>query len=168
MSRLIDSCTQDNWTALNVDSTNVGVEAGGWGGKSVLTFDKEGTTLKAGGVYKLLAQKAEINANHTNPYANYVCWLLNASALTDIASTFLRLGTSASNYNEWTEADSVLTAGGCACMVLAATCTRTGTGCDWSAIKYIAVGVNVDATGSTLANIQVEKIQIMEAGEVGA
>lgn len=166
---LIDEGTLANYTVMNVATENLGIEAGGWCGKSVVTFDKvtDGAILFAG-AYKILTDKTAIVVHGANPHTQKVCWELNVSATTNIASAFLRLGTDASNYNTWTVADTTLTVGGCTCKVVSGTCTRTGTGCDWSRIKYIAFGVTFDGSTNTLANMQVEKIEVIEATESNA
>ena len=167
MPKLIDQCALDNWTALNAATANLGVEAGGECGRAVLTFDKAASgTLAAAGAYKLLTTKQALHAGGGSPQNQYVCWVFQASALTDIASVTLRLGTSASHYNEWTVADTALTAGGCVCQVRRGNCARTGNGCNYSEITYIAVTVNFDAVGNTLANMQVERIELLDAGEL--
>ena len=165
--KLIDQCVVDNWTALNAATENVGLEAGGECGRSVLTFDKKSdAAITSAGAYKTLTTKQAIHAGGGSPQNQYVCWVLKASALTNIASATLRLGTSASHYNEWTVADTALTAGGCVCQVRRGNCTRTGNGCNYSEITYVAVTVNFDAQANTLANMQVERIEIMEASEL--
>jgi len=166
----LDHC-DGTYTLVNDATENVTTDTRGWRG-SCLEFDKKnGTGFFAAIVYRVLAAGETLELQRSaipnlTP-ADYVCWLINMSALTDVASCFVRIGTQAvddtgatcSNYLEWTVADSALTAARWnLCKVRLGDASVTGTGVDWSNIDYIAFGVTFDGEDDALADIFVDEL----------
>ena len=101
----------------------------------------------------------------------YVAWCLWVSALTDIANTFLRLGTDASNYNEWLVDDGDMVAGTGAWQahrvdICAPNGTAAGVGWDPTNIRWLCVGCTFDGEDDALADMLVDNIHAGRATPV--
>lgn len=81
----------------------------------------------------------------------------------DMTYFYIRMGTDASNYHEWRTLTAELTAAIWQPLNWGPSeAYQTGTGCDMSAITYLAVGVEMDGT-QALADINVGEIRIYSA-----
>jgi len=140
-------------------------------GGSALEFDKKnGSGSFIGGAYRSL--KPTYGTDVFNPQLvgcvkpyDRICWIIYISGLSDVAYSFVRLGTGASDYLEWRYGDTSHTAGAFShCHAKIAECYCTGTGCgDWSAVDYLMVGVFFDGEDDALADIAVDLIYIESA-----
>lgn len=106
---LIDNMEDKSlWAALSNDTTTLADSTNRLYGAKCLSFAKvdgtDGST--AGGVGRTFSPTLLIPSKY-GPQSK-VTWLCYISSLSDVASAFLRLGTDASNYLQWTVADSSL------------------------------------------------------------
>jgi len=162
---LIDSLSAvAGWTAFGNDTTGLAVDNDHvWGTKS-LEFDKvDGAAGSAvAGASKTITS---VDISRLGPHC-YVTGYIKVSATTDIANAFIRLGTDSSNYATFSIADTDITGAAWQEIKVAwAAGVTTGTGCDPSAITYIAVGVTFDAEDDTLADIRFDRITVRSAIE---
>ena len=163
---LLDSCNalSDNgtWTILNADVTNLATTTRGIAGAAAIEFDKTdgADNATAAGVYKVLTKAINFGQQFISP-SNAIVWHCYLSSKADVASAFIRLGNSAANYYEYQIDDSALVAGYNRCAVqLSKIATFAGTFVDWTAVDYIAVGLNMAAQDDALADIAIDDISI--------
>jgi hypothetical protein len=158
---IIDACdATTGWTALNTDTTGVATDLDHVMGTTSLEFDKvDGAANTIFGV----VQKTLTSTNYSYMVENggMFTYSLNVSSLTDIAYCLIRVGTSASHYNEWRVDDSELVTGW---QVLRFnvdtpdTAGNTGNGWNPSAVTYVAVGCAFDLESNALADLRVDHI----------
>ena len=134
------------WAAISNDTTGIEVDSVHILGTKSIEFDKvdgAANTTTAGVLNTITSVDASrFKANDHVSSAVYV------SSVANIASAFIRIGTDASNYNQWTIDDSDLTAAAWTVisLTLASTdITVTGSGWDTSAITWVSVGIIHDA-----------------------
>jgi hypothetical protein len=148
------------WTALSNDTLNLATTKKHVSGTDALTFDKvngAANTIFAG-IQKTLTSVdlGTVSLHDLFQGAFYI------PDLSDVAYTFLRIGTDSSNYAEWQLPVDVLTAGvfetGALTVGDADHDALTGNGMDSSAITYIAVGVAFNAETDTLAGIIFDEV----------
>ena len=149
------------WTALSSDTEGLTASTTHAWGTNALQFDKVngGANTVFGAIYRTVA----LNLQHQHQWNpdDRICWLVNLSALTDVAYSFVRLGTDASNYAEWRFTDTSHTAARFTlCSENLGNCYVTGNGCIWSNIDYMVIGVAFDGEDDTLANIEVDQIYL--------
>jgi len=153
------------WTVLNDDTSGLATDLSHILGTASLEFDKvDGAGNKTTcGIQCTLSTAVDcsrfIGSDHIET-AVYV------SDLTNVAYALIRLGTDASNYNEWRIDDSAMTAA--VWDVLDAnlnTCQVAVEGNGWnpSAITYIFVGIEFDGAANTLADIRFDHVLIRTA-----
>lgn len=147
------------WTILGNDTENLEASVTHAWGTHALQFDKkngtDNTTL--GGAYRTVAFNLLDNWNPEDR----ICWLANLSDLTNVAYSFVRLGTSSSHYAEWRFVDSSHTAGRFTlCSEKLGNCYVTGNGCNWRNIEYMVVGVAFDAETNALANMEIDQVYL--------
>ena len=148
------------WTVLSDDTTNLATTKKHISGTDALTFDKANGTANTifAGIQKTLTtiDLGNVSAHDLLQGSFYI------PSLTDVAYTFLRIGTDSSNYNEWRLPDTALTAAifelGALSVGDADYSGITGNGWDSTAITYIAVGVAFDSETDTLAGIIFDEI----------
>lgn len=160
-----------DWTALSNDTTGLAAATTLhlWG-KQALFFNKvNGTANKEyAGASRVIGN---LNLYRFDP-ADKICWTCYCSALTNVHSCFVRIGTDASNYTEYRYPDSSMTAGvwaACKASLSAAGAGAAatgsigliiGNGADMTNIAYLAVGVNFDSQANELAGIMVGDVYI--------
>jgi len=126
-------------------------------GSASLSFSKSEATETFGQIARTL--DAEKQLNLVEFLDGYLKLWINLSDLTDIASVQLIIGESASHNYVYQVADSDLSAGwNLLSFAINEPASTTGNGAAWSSIGYIAVKVNFDAAGNTLAAILVDSI----------
>lgn len=156
----LDRCNATtNWTVLNADVTTLATSTNCLSGSASVSFAKTDGAANStvAGVYNDTISTDVLK--DVSPQ-DELAWYLYVSSIADIAYAFLRIGTDGSNYIEYRYDDSDLEA---------ATWNRChkpiwrpsdlqGTFCDWGAVKYLAVGVVMDAQDDALAGILVGQI----------
>lgn len=152
------------WTAISTDTTGVEVDNVHILGTKSLEYDKvngDANTTTGGVVNTITSVDASrFKANDHVSSAVYV------SSVANIASAFIRIGTDASNYNQWTIDDSALTAAAWTVisLTLASTdITVTGTGWDSSAITWVSVGTIHDLETDALADVRWDHLALTTA-----
>lgn len=151
MEYATDTLVDATWTALSNDTTLLAASTIHATGKYGVKFDKEDKSdgnLEAA-IYRTVTFDDTVFRNWR---ANdYIAWEVFVEAVTDVAYTFVRLGTDASNYNEWRTADSGLTA---LRFTMASArlgeCYVAGNGWNPSNVDYMCVGVMFDAEDDEL------------------
>jgi hypothetical protein len=151
------------YTVLGNDTDNLATSTTRLTGATSLEFDKvDGAANKA----YAGAARTDLNINLTENGMNIhdmVSFAIYISDLTNVASAYVKLGSSATNNLEFQVADSALAAAWKLCNVTVGDGTLNGTGWDPSAITYLEVGVNFDAVGNTLADMKVDSVMITSA-----
>lgn len=157
------------WTLLNdaTENLNGSTESHGPGGTGyVLEFDKKnGTNFTDCGAYATLTgprrDKTGISLQGYGKRDRLV-WNIYFSTTTDLAWSFVRLGTDASNFVEFIYDDASHASPGwtLAYTELGSTGEVTGTGLDWDDIRYICVGAEFDGEDDALADIFVEGVYL--------
>jgi len=140
------------WTVLGNDTANLTTDVTHAIGTTSLEFDKvdgAANTVFAG-VYRTV----DLEWGDIQP-TDRIVGAVQASALTNIAYAFIRLGTSVSHYSEFRLADSAMTAGVFSLFnaAVGSPSAQVGNGVSWGNIDYLAVGVAFDGEANTLADI---------------
>lgn len=146
------------WSALDADTTGVAAAAAHVMGTESLEFDKSGTAAAIGGASTTIS----VNMDRRQYFPDdRVAMVINVPDLTNAAYAFVRLGTDASNYNEWRFADSDLTAARFTVVNQSiGNSFVTGNGWNVDSVVYLAAGVVFDAAANTLNNIQIDYIYL--------
>lgn len=161
---LLDACdVVTGWAALSNDTTGIDVDLDHVEGTKSLEFDKvDGTDNKVyAGVEKTLTPAIDVASYMENN--GWILLSLNVSATTDIAYCFVRLGTDASNYNEWRVDDDALSAGWQQVrfpFFAPSTAGNLGNGISATSVSYAALGCYFDLETSTLADVRVDNLVI--------
>lgn len=159
--RVIDACeATTDWTALGNDTTGLATDLDHVLGAKSLEFDKVDGAANTifGGIQKTISS---VDLSFLVENGGAFGYSLNVSATTDIAYCFLRLGTDASNYNEWRVADAGLSTGWNSLRFNADTPSSAGAlgnGWDAAVVKYLALGCAFDLETSTLADLRVDHV----------
>ena len=168
---LLDSMESvTDWTATTSSTTNLAVSTTRMTGTYSVEFDKKSDTEVDAGAYGSLSE-GKLNLDQrwaVRPY-DRVVWTLYVSSTADIDYAYVKLGTAVSgaamsNYNEYRVADSLLIAGWNICDVPVGDAYLGGTGWNPSAVDGVEVGVALDAGDDTLADIKVDRIEIVRGG----
>lgn len=158
---VIDACeATTGWTALGNDTTGLDTDLDHVLGAKSLEFDKVDGAANTvfGGIQKTISS---VDLSSLVENGGAFGYSLNVGATTDIAYCFLRLGTDASNYNEWRVADAGLSAGWNSLRFNADVPSGAGaTGNGWNAavVTYLALGCAFDLETSTLADLRVDHV----------
>lgn len=168
---ILDNCNAltsrgETWAALNNDTTGLATDLDHVYETASLEFDKvDGAANTIFACITKVLETFDID-KWVAGGVGFLLWSLNVSSLTDVAYAFIRLGTSASHYNEWRVDDSELETGWNSLRVAISdpdTGGATGNGWDSNAVTYIAIGVAFDAAGNTLADIRVDRIALVSS-----
>jgi len=162
---VIDNCESvADWTIFGDDTTNLATTTNHVSGTKSIEFDKAngGDNTKIAGADRALASLDLLSHDPDQLFYNFVADVtIYQSDKTNIDYGFIRIGTDAANYAEYRFSDTYLVDGKFARMrTMLKNAFVTGTGCDWSAIDYLAVGVAFDAEANALADIAVDNISI--------
>jgi len=149
------------WTALSDDTTNLASSALRITGKYSLEFDKANGS--ANGTIAGASRAVKLNLDESSMQVHdKIQWSLYLSALTNVASCYVKIGTDASNNMQWTIADTALNTGWTVCTgVVGEPSAVNGTGWDPTNITYMEVGVVFDLETNTLADIKVDAIAVV-------
>lgn len=149
------------WTVLGNDTINLSSTTRCVEGAAALKFDKTdgAANTKLAGAYETIAEN--FSKYDISP-TDYVQWFCYVSSKANVDYTWVRLGTDGSNYVEWRFDDSKMVAGQYSrCFVpIAEYADYQGTGCNFSAITYLAVGTAHAAETDALANISIDDLSI--------
>lgn len=155
----MDSATP--WTVLGNDTVNLASSTVKILGKYSLEFDKTNGAANStiAGAYRAI--DLNLDAEGAQPH-DKLQWCIYLSALTNVANCFIKIGTDASNNNQYLVADTSLRTGWTLCTaVLAEPYAVNGTGWDPLNITYLQVGVTFDAETDALADIKVDSIMLV-------
>ena len=148
------------WAALGNDTLNLATTKKHVLGTDALEFDKvngDANTVFAG-IEKTITT---IDLGGPSPH-DLIQTALYLSVLTNVDYAFVRLGTDASNYNEWRISGDSLTAGVFETLLFnigdASYDGIAGNGWNPSAVSYAAIGIAFDAETNTLAGIVFDEI----------
>lgn len=168
---VIDDCeVVPGWTALSNDTTGVETDLDHVMGAKSLEFDKVdgGDNLTVGGIQKTITA---LNLDFLVENGGAFGYSLNVSDTTDIDHCFLRLGTDASNYNEWRVEGTGLSVGWNSLRFntnAPATDGATGDGWAPSVVTFIALGCNFNLETDALADIRVDHVIVHVGLQVAA
>ena len=151
------------WTVGNDATDNIALSANHIQGTGSLIFDKvDGNNYTAAFVQKTIPSvDLLLFQSHS-----LVEWNIYISDLSEVAYSFVRLGTDLNNYSEWRVLDADLTIGLWNTAVVPAGTveyTVVGTGLIDSAITYVAIGVSFDNENDTLASIGADAVVVHES-----
>lgn len=158
------------WAALGNDTLNLATTLIHVVGSNALTFDKVDGAADTifGGIEKTLTS-IDLGTPAPHDILQTVAFWSDVSA---VSYVFLRLGTDATNYNEWRIDGTDLTAGSFETLVFevgdASHTGAAGNGIDWTAITYCAVGSAFTAETSTLAGMIIDEISFHTNQHVNA
>jgi hypothetical protein len=152
------------WTILNDATENLAaVTTRRVKGTNALEFDKkDGTNFTVCGAYRTVDWNITENSA---PY-DHIAFYCYVSAITDVKYAFIRIGTSASHYNEYQISAHDLEAGTfalCHAPIHEPT-SITGNGATLSNIDYLVVGVGFGVESDALANIAIDEICLLPSG----
>ena len=153
-------------TVLGNDTDNLAVSTHAIYGAECVEFDKVdgAANTKVAGFYKTI----DVNLKEEEFEAwDKLTWSYYVSATTNIDYMYVQLGSTNANYAEWRFADtSMTTSRWDLAEVEIGDIYSNGTGWDPSNIDYLEMGVVFDAEGNTLADMRVEKLQVVSVTPV--
>ena len=158
------------WTVLGNDTVNLATTVRHVYGTTAMEFDKangaDNTKLAAAYITKT----TDIPKLDTYDMQDELRLLVYVSATTAVDYIFVRLGTSATAYVEYQYDERDITAGKFTCCRwhLSGFASQTGNGMNLASVPYIVVGVAFDAETDTLADIAVQRLEIVQAPQVNA
>jgi hypothetical protein len=150
------------YTALGDETANLAVSDNRVEGAKAIEFDKVNATetTKIAGADRAIAS-VDLSSY---PLWSILVWHVYLSSLSDVDKVLIRIGTDASNYLQYEIEDTHLEGGWNLCAKkLGEPAESAGTGCDFSAVAYLAVGVEFDAENDTLADIAFDEISVVGA-----
>jgi len=158
---VVDACdVTTGWAVKNNDTTTLATSASRVEGVASLSFAK--VNGAANTVFGAIKKTVSLDLSKCKPWDS-ISFYIYLSALTDVATVYLRLGTDATNYVEYSFADTVPTAGVFSHMVtpLHKFTGSLGTCINWSVVTYVEVGATFDAETNALAGILVDDIKVI-------
>lgn len=162
----LDNCEDISEYVGSTDVTAIAASTTHVTGAGSISFAKSGTTEAFGYISKTFTS----NTKNANIFSQHkVRLLINLSALTNISSVSLKLGSSASNNNVYTTDVASLTTGWNELNYNCDSPTSiAGTGVNWYEIKYFEVRVTFGGAANTLTGILVDGIYFYKASSSGA
>ena len=161
--KLDDMRDASAWTALTNDTTGLAASAVRLTDSYSLEFDK--VDGAANGVTSGAYRTIDVNlSQELIQIHDVVSFAMYCSAITNVASAHVKIGTDASNHYTFSVADTALnTVGWSLCSVAVGDAALVGTGWNPAAITYLAVGAIFDGESNALANIKFDCVQISAA-----
>lgn len=153
--------TASDWTVLGNDTVNLAASTIRTRGTYSLEFDKANGT--AGTVFAGAYRTVDFDFVSGQWWLpeDRICWLAYISDLTNVAYSFVRLGTSASHLAEWRMVDTSHTAARWTlCSAKLGDMYVTGNGWNMNNIDYMAVGVAFDGAANELADIKFDMVYL--------
>lgn len=159
--KIIDGCdATTGWACINDDCSGLSTDLDHTMGTTSLEIDKvDGTANTVFGVIQKTLTSLDLSTLVEN--GGMLMYSLNVSDTTDIAYCLIRLGTSASHYNEWRVDDSQLVTGWQTLRFNVdrpSTAGATGNGWNPTAVTYIAIGCAFDLETDALADMRFDHI----------
>jgi hypothetical protein len=160
---VVNACdATTGWAAKNNDTTTLAVVDTRVEGLKAMSFKK--VNGAAGTVFGAIARTVALDLSACKPW-DCINFYIYLSALTDVATAYIRIGTDVTNYVEYSFADTILTAG------IFNRCTlplhkftgSAGTCVNWASVTYVEVGATFDLESSTLNDILVDDIKVVPA-----
>ena len=159
IQKIADFDVSENWTVLNDDTTNLGNSNNHATGKLSLEFDKVNGSSN-GKIAMVHSTIAELDIRRFGPESRLFA-LVHISDMTNVKDAFIRLGTDSSNYNQWTFPDTSLTNSIWSPLdkkIHESAVVVAGTGLNFAALKWVAVGVTFDAEADNLLDLQYDSL----------
>jgi len=158
---VVNACdATTGWAVKNDDTTTLAVSNNRVEGIKSLSFAKANGTANTvfGAIYRTVA----LDLSACKPW-DCINWYTYASALTDVLTAYIRIGTDNANYVEYSVDVSLLTAAIFSrCTVPLHKFTATaGTCINWSSVTYLEVGLTFSAQDKALAGILVDDIKVV-------
>lgn len=151
------------WAVLGDDTITLATSAEHVFGTNSLSFAKTngGDNTVVAGIQDTITS---LNLTRFGPAAGIEV-MMQVSSIANVDKAFVRMGTDASNYNEWQLDDSEITAAVWTFkrILLSASENVVGNGWDSSAVTYIAVGTRHDAETDALAAILFDSVFMIGA-----
>jgi hypothetical protein len=152
------------WTVLGNDTVNLAAKTTRRvRGTNCMEFDKTNgaADTKLAGAYRPVDWNLS-GANNVTPY-DEIGWYVYVSDTIDVDYSFIRIGTSASHYQEYQVNAYELVSGEFVfChQQLYAYASITGNGCDFTNIGYLAIGVAFKVESDALADIAIDEICLL-------
>jgi len=144
------------WTAVG-DASNLATSTTHLVGTKSMSWDKAGGTNVISGIQKTLTPAVDLGTAGATQHR--VFWFLNFGAVANVATAWIRLGTDASNYDQWSIPVASLVANWNVILtpLLAdPSWTQVGTGLNTSAVTYIAVGYTTALAADVLAGTKAD------------
>lgn len=141
--------TSTNWAAFDAGTNMLATNTTRKVGATSLSFDKNGTNVRAGLTYDYGSAAFNFGAN------KYMQFWINLPSITGLTNVFIYLAPSAGNYDEFTTTTN--SAGGALATgwnhikfdCYAAPASTTGTGYTFGdLVRYVSIGVNTTAGGA--------------------
>lgn len=162
-ARDIQNCNNAaDFTALNNDTTGIADSANHVFGTGAVTFNK--VNGSANTVFGAIAATiSSLNITDIFEDGAFVGMAMYLPSLSNLSYAFIRLGTDASNYNEWRWPVADLTASTWISLrkPTAQPATYAGNGWDSTAITYVCLGVAMGAETDTLAGVVVDHVHFV-------
>lgn len=158
------------WGALGNDTLNLALTSVHVLGSGSLSFDKVDGAANTvlGGIEKTISS-TNFDGLSLHDILQTVVFV---PSVADVSYVFLRLGTNSSNYNEWRIDGADLSDAQWETLVFeigdAAHAGAAGSGVDWAAVTYVAVGLAFNAETDTLAGILFDEISFHTNQHVNA
>ena len=158
---VVDACdVTTGWSAKNNDTTTLATSNTRIEGLKSLSFAK--VNGAANTVFGAIAKTVALDLSGCKPWDS-ISFYVYASALTDVLTAYIRLGTDATNYVEYSIDVSLLTAAifnHCVTPLHKFT-SSLGTCINWSAVTYVELGLTFSAQDKALAGILVDDIKVI-------
>lgn len=150
----------DGFTAFGNDTLNLALTNRRVRGAKAATFDK--VNGAAGSKLAAIGKTVDLKLDEEPPW-HRLLWNVYLSALTNVDYAFLRLGSTDANYVEYRVLVAALVAARFTqCTVpMAEFAAFAGTGCDFSNVDYLAVGVAFASEANALAGIVIDRLSIV-------
>jgi len=157
-----DFSATTGWTALNTDTTGLATHANHIIGTNSMEFDKVDGAANTvfGAIQRTPSPALDLSRFGANDELQSY---FTVSDVTNIAYAFVRLGTDASNYNEWRLSDASITINIWQAFPIAlAGCQIAVVGNGWNpaVVTWVCVGIAFDAEANALANIRWDCLRI--------
>ena len=165
---LVSCAGTTGWTVLGNDTDNLATTTNHIYGTTALEFDKvdgaAGTIFA--GIQKTIPSVSMAPYHKGGGFFLTSCYL---SDITNVAYTFLRLGTDASNYNEWQiGVDNLAAVYNSLRYIMSSPDTIVGNGWDSADVTYVALGVAFLLQNNALEDIAVDHLAVNTGLQVSA
>ena len=159
--KTIQACEDHNDWAAQGDASNLATSTTHVQGTNSVSFDKSGTSSTIGYIDDTITA-VDLSCYQTHAICHYAMYI---SSTTNVTNLFLRLGTDSSNYFQYDFTNLAAGWNGFDARLTAPT-SQTGAGANLASVTYVAAGITMANTGSTLSGILVDNITAKRMLEV--